>query len=732
MQTHTVLPSPQVCIDHRGEIALESDGLGRGGLFVPPTADGKVGRARQWIDEASQRLTGRPLTPCHTPEACSLALGTVEGLVNAFGPEVVRRTERLASKVQKEQGYCIWTDEGRTHLSAPSSQGVLYAAASFCQLLRTDQGKLTVPRVEIDDWPDIRYRAVDWLLNCEINRWSYDWGDGLDAYRDRVKHKLDWCARHKINMVYFDGCGWGLDRFEGYATLMRELNGFARERGIRLVFVGYGGGYGITYQTSELYQAPYFGHVHLNRRAHPDGDVYECIGPGSSYTRTTGTCLSNEALAEQKLAELKRFVEAVEPGAMYIHDIDAGGYDEANACWQTRCDECRRRWPNDTYETPDGAAGAYATWFRRVAQCLSEVSNPTTRYQAATDCTLVFTGPLYSSFQERNADSVWPREADYFTTVSQLLGPAPNVQFGLREQFLHPDGQARVQQLADALRTQGEGHGVQIIAFGGGDMYTSDSLLNVSGVFSRYYRGAEAVCTSNGGVHEDAVSLLNAEFLWNMGSPRYSLPDLSPAEVRAQFIDVRKMGAAVPGLHDESGLLPKLFTRQYGSDAGAEMWEACRSELVVGIPPVSRVWWAVTRDISALQGGLDAEAAEARVEHWQLRRQATGRALTHAQAALDMAGLEADVRKDITWFLRSLEVGAQFAEVMALTFELQSSPTDAEPHRQVALAALASLETALDEAQCSDQVDPLGGDVGAWAESVKRLGGLLRHDWPPH
>ena len=64
LQKHTVLPSPQECVEHRDEIVLESGDLGGCGLFAPPTTDGKVGRARPWIDGASQRLTGRPLTPC--------------------------------------------------------------------------------------------------------------------------------------------------------------------------------------------------------------------------------------------------------------------------------------------------------------------------------------------------------------------------------------------------------------------------------------------------------------------------------------------------------------------------------------------------------------------------------------------------------------------------------------------------------------------------------------------
>src|SRR5438045_9794329 len=73
----------------------------------------------------------------------------------------------------------------------------------------------------------------------------------------------------------------------------------------------------------------YMGQAFENREHYPDGPVYECMA--SSYRPTgarviTGTCRSNEQLNRLKADELRRFVETVEPGALYIHHEDFGNF----------------------------------------------------------------------------------------------------------------------------------------------------------------------------------------------------------------------------------------------------------------------------------------------------------------------------------------------------------------------------------------------------------------------
>jgi hypothetical protein len=180
-------------------------------------------------------------------------------------------------------------------------------------------------------------------------------------------------------MVLIDGFGWGLrQRFEGYAELMRDLNIYARARGIHVLFGGYGASYGIAYQTGPLYEeGAYLGEVFKNRESYPDGRTYHCMGFTTSGDSSLsirgekdvdpsilGSCRSNEELNKLKGEELRRFVEAVEPGALYIHHEDFGNYRGTESIWvkfaqkyQTR----NRNWPNDGCRRAVECTGSAAT-----------------------------------------------------------------------------------------------------------------------------------------------------------------------------------------------------------------------------------------------------------------------------------------------------------------------------------------------------------------------------------
>jgi len=198
----------------------------------------------------------------------------------------------------RPEAYRLEVDSKGVGIKAVEPEGLLRAAATLLQIIQVEKDVITVPELTITDWPNFRYRcASDWLINAEINRWSYDWGDGRQAYLARVKRKLDLCFAYKINQVWFDGFGWDTQRSEGYADLMRECTGYARKRGIRLTFAGYGGGYGTSYQKSELYRSGYFGRTFFNRRPYPDGGRVSCIFMISTQermwrARTVGSCVA--------------------------------------------------------------------------------------------------------------------------------------------------------------------------------------------------------------------------------------------------------------------------------------------------------------------------------------------------------------------------------------------------------------------------------------------------------
>ena len=615
------------------------------------------------------------------------------------------------------EAYQLTVSADGIELRAETGEGLLRACATLGQLLRPDG---SVPCCAILDWPDFRLRcASDWLLNCELNRWAYDWGDGAEAYLQRLKRKLDFCFAHKINQIWFDGFGWDLGRTPEYAALMRAANRYARARGIALTFAGYGGGYGTSYQKSELYRCGCQSTVFHNRRPWPDGPEYDCIGCEVPESRRLGTCASNAGLQAAKIADLRRFVETVEPGFVYLHDIDTGGFAASREAWLWRCDECRARWPSDEMTDPRGQAGAYAAWFRQVAEGLRTVR--TEGYDAARDLTLAFVSPVYTTEYEPGQPELWDEEVEYFRLLSELLGPQPNVLFGVREQFYRADGSRKIARLREALDEVGHGHGVHVIAFAGGDNYTSDDLCNLSGMLAPLYTGARSVCFSNAGVHQEPVHVLNACYLWNSQSAGAAL-DPGSNEALAPLLKTLRYGSWRPDdVCAEGQTLQRVCRHLWGEPVGDLMYRArlCGGD---GQGPVSHVWWTVTREVSRLTGEYvpanDRLGDDELVDRWQQRTAATREALAYARQAAQLTTDE-----DVHWFASSLEVGLRFAEVLAATYAWRAAGE--ESAREEAVAHLRRLQQHLKRHFLFLPTDLLGGDPGCWQESADLLGKLL-------
>lgn len=610
---------------------------------------------------------------------------------------------------QRIEAYRLTVDPGRVELAALTPEGLLRGAATLLQISRFEARRLRIPCAMLLDWPAFRYRcAADWLVNVECNRWALDWADGRKAFLERVKRKLDFCFLHKINLVWFDGFGWDTERFRGYAPLMRTCTRYARQRGIKLEFGGYGGGYGTAYQAGEIYRCGYFGEVFMNRRPYPGGKPYACRGWSHKNSRLYGTCLSNTKLRQAKLAEMKRFVAEVNPGFMYIHDIDAGLWTQGEETWKQRCPVCRKRWPNDALDAPDGQAGACADWFRQVRRELSALP-AAGDYDPARDLVLAFVSPLYASYSEIRPANVWEREKHYFACLSRLIGPETGIEFGLRELFYDPRGRKKIPDLRACLDKVGNGHALLVISFGGGDNYISDDLTHVSGAMAHFFDGAESVCISNHGMHQAPIQMLNAAFLWSgsAGGYRESPPDQATAE--ACF---HRMGAAAhrpPELFARGGYIEGLCVRLWGRRAGPLMFRALTSRHN-GQPPVAQVWWSMTQTLGTLRQG-DETLPVANL--FPDRKQASLKALRLARRAAAVSDHE-----DIGWFVCCLEIGAQFADAMHTLFRIKAGDATARKRlRTVAEGIKADVRTHAP----GPFVDKLGGDPGCWLETLAEI-----------
>lgn len=402
-----------------------------------------------------------------------------------------------------------------------SPQGVLWGAASLIQLIK--DGALEAAYIR--DYPDFELRAAsDWLLNIEINGWALDRGQGVDAFARTVEAKLDRALRFKINMALMDGFGFSIaKRPPFYPALMRRLNGYARARGIHLYFGGYGASYGMAYEPVVMYEngAAFKGTVFENRKSYPDGPLYRCMGfpkARRGYDPSTlGSCRSNEALNGLKAAEISEFVRSVEPGALYIHHEDFGGFDGAAKAWLERCDECRRRWPNDSLAASDGGAGGLANGYSAFVRAINEVRNPTTGYDAARDCQIILVSPVYVPSRPDSAS--WANALELWSNIGRRLPAATNVEVCFREVWpLQSGGERWTERLAAAMRSAGLTLNTFLFYAGGADRFVSDYPLSGAPAMNALFEGARGIYNATGDFYQEPMELIAAEYSWNVRS----------------------------------------------------------------------------------------------------------------------------------------------------------------------------------------------------------------------
>jgi hypothetical protein len=569
-----LLPTPQY-LEPLGDSLAASDGASVEVTIGPPssTSDPMLMLAANYV---AQTLGSRPTSRGHTGATVHLW----NAAADANPPVTLNLLDRqtLHDTGHWGQSYVICSpDRGSLWAIGSSPQGVLLAAMTIVQSIRKDAGRIEIPRLYVRDYPDFEYRAAaDQLLNGEVNRWSLDRGRGVEAFRQLAKRKIDQALRYKINMIFMDGFGWGLaERFQGYAALMRDLNRYARERGIHLEFGGYGASYGITYQTGPIYEeGAYLGKVLKNRESYPGGPIYQCMG----FTRgkkgvdasILGSCRSNEALNRLKGEELRQFVQAVEPGALYIHHEDQGNFRNSEAMWKKRCERCRERWPNDSLAATDGGAGGLANGYRALVEAVNSVKNSDTGYDAARDCQIILISPVYVPDSPATGD--WSNALELWTNIGQQLPQARNVQVGFREVFPQKFGGRRwTDEFNAAMHDAGLGFRLFLYFAGGADDWVSDYPLSGVPVMNALFRGAQTIYNETGDAYREPMQLIAAEYSWNIRSTGFSV---DPAE-HGEALETWRKYVFQPDQPEALFGHGKLFERAcnllYGAKAGPIM-----------------------------------------------------------------------------------------------------------------------------------------------------------------
>lgn len=489
-----------------------------------------------------------------------------------------------------EQGYILKkTEKGKVIAAGKSPLGCAYAMVTLLQILGKEIGSFS-----ICDFPDFRSRAIKWTVWAELGCWGYDYGDGVDALRKRLERKLENCFRYKINDIYADGYGFDTERFPEYANVMKYLCDQARKMGIRISSGGYSMSYGLA-DHRDAYQ----GKVYLNRKHYPDGEVYECLGrylasKNTSTGRERGTCLSNRALFRQKMEEMTHFVKETHITGLSLHNMDS--HEIHPQYWMARCEQCRKRWPNDSLYTRDGAAGAFAEFINEIIEQLCQVKEGD--YDAATDLRVRMLAPGYS-YATHTKDDVFDGDVDFWAAVSNYVKYPERFTAGFREQFFYHDKkEKRVDAMVNAFR----GKSFSMANFTGCDGAYSDKLFVPSAALTYIMKGAPEITYHSGTVFHEPLAVYNAEYMWNSENSGFYNVDPRPSDYDSFIALYNTMvhGQYRPEqVYGDGGFLDVICKKLYGEDIGLSMAQVYK---LCGENDESPVPCAAWRDIHTHYG----------------------------------------------------------------------------------------------------------------------------------
>jgi hypothetical protein len=733
MASASVLPTPQFVEQRAGGVEFPQSQR-----LIVVTASNPDRQTALAADLLGKELHRHPLLRS-TSRSVSGATIELWNCARQGMPPGLSESDRNLLKAERYfgQSYLLETGPHGARITGSTGIGVLYGMATLVQLFESGNRGLRLPAALIRDYPSFRYRAAsDWLLRAELNRWAYDWGDGRQAYIERIRRKLDFCVRFKINMVMFDGFGWSLEKRPGYAALMRELNAYARDRGIKLIF----GGFGANFDPRKVEPEFHIGQVLLNRHGYPDGPVYPCFGEGRSPNHPTyGTCRSNDALQGEIARMFEEFVRAVEPGALYVHHEDTGNYETTQVRWAQRCDECKRRWPNPDFAASDGGAGAMARGYGNILEAVNRVRNPDSGYDASSDCTVVFISPPYGVDSGRSGMGSgtvdpklnWNKTLEFWTNVLTIMPKAPNAEVGFREIFAGPDGRQWIETYRQRMLSRNLNPNVFLFFLGGADQYSNGLFaypFTGSTVMNGLFDGAESMYNFNGGLHQEPQQAINAEYSWNSHAPGRLTP-ASFVEGLTHWRALMKNEDLPKAIFEPGGIFESACARIYGRRAGLAMahfqsfYEERRSsDLPEFYPsriyPLTVLWRLLQGDevyweiqpSNGQRAGLQGRLAQ----FWKQSETVNRRAQELLREVVDARDLRLDAREDVERLRTCLLAGEQIAGLLASYHGWLAS----SGNRDEVLRRTASVSRWLKDHVRSDFVDPKGGDAASWLYTV--------------
>lgn len=572
--------------------------------------------------------------------------------------------ENFKEKFAPEQGYILKTlPSGQIAIMAQSQTGCAYAVMTLIQMLGQDAASFT-----IRDNPDFYMRGIKWLIWAETGAWAYDFGDGIEAIERRMKRNIDLLFRYKINYVFADGFGFSADRFEGYADLMRSVCDYARKRGIKLACGGYSMSYGMT-----AYLDSYQGKDFYNRKSYPDGEIYECLGtyvpgkfPYEWRTLNHGTCLSNEALFEEKMKEITEYVRRTHITALCLHNMDA--YDLGPGLWETRCDECKKRWPNPSLLAKDGMAGAFAEFIDKIIRRLNTIKDGD--YDASRDLIIRMAAPGYMYYNS-TSDADFDLGIDFWVAVTEYMEERDRFVVGFREEQFYWDKPIhRIEKVKSAGFKTMTGVG----NFCGADGFYDDKLFTTTAAFNYGMKGYDVMAFFNGNAFQEPLQVYNAEYSWNSENSGFFNISPRPAnykEYEDLFQDMVHGRIRPEEVFGEGGFLDIICQKLYGDEIGAEMAKLYKLSGKNGEPPIpfasnvdifsnySRVELPMRWEVE-----IKPEDIPAKKERFYECSIVTEKAYTILKRVLLRDDVNPALRENLSCFCECLQMGTMLCELL--------------------------------------------------------------------
>lgn len=580
--------------------------------------------------------------------------------------------EFFSDKNAEAEGYIIRTENNSLSVIAKSERGLAYGIVTLIQIAGRN-----IKTLEIFDKPDFKRRANKWTIWAESGIWSYDFGDGAEAFKKRVVRKLDNCLMYKINTVYFDAFGLSLDRFPGYEEIMKYANDEARARGINLVTGCYGMSYG---QQGHLNS--YQGKAYLNRTSYPDGEIYECIGTydppkGTKQLsleekiktikgRIHGTCLSNPTLNKMKREEYTEYIKRTHSGGLYMHNMDA---DEMHPeLWLARCDACKRKWPNDDIYATDGAAGAFAEYFNSIMDSINSIKDE--GYDAERDFFLTVVSPGYL-YAVNSDDKTFRVGMKFWSSVSKLL-KHDNISICFREQFFYHDKNERREQILDRLDIKSE---TLVINFSGSDGFYDDKLFTPTAFFNFMMKKYSSMMLACGNAFQEPLQVYNAEYLWRCeNSDFYNLapkPD-NQKDFMQLYMDTIHGKVRPEQIYGDGGFIDIICDKLYGGEVGKIMASITKLTGKNGEPPIPcacsvDIYTNYTKVIYPMRWDnedINLSDISRMKERFEECAKVTASARDLSSKAIDLA-TDKDMKDDLIWLNDCFEVGADLCLLLS-------------------------------------------------------------------